>query len=33
MKNLGLGLIAADSYFKSGDARQSRAYQQALRDS
>lgn len=31
--NLGLGLAAADSYFKEGDARKVREYQQALRDS
>jgi len=30
--NLGLGLIAADEYFKEGDRRQVRDYQQKLRD-
>lgn len=32
MANLGLGLIAADSYFKEGDARKERDYVQAKRD-
>ena len=30
--NLGLGLMAADEYFKEGDRRQVRDYQQKLRD-
>jgi len=30
--NIGLGLIAADEYFKEGDRRQLREHQQALRD-
>lgn len=30
--NLGLGLLAADEYFKEGDRRQVRDYQQKLRD-
>lgn len=30
--NLGLGLIAADSYFKEGDARKVRDYEQAKRE-
>jgi len=33
MANLGLGLIAADQYFKEGDARKERQYVQAKRDS
>lgn len=32
MSGLGLGLIAADEYFKEGDRRQARDYQQSLRD-
>lgn len=32
MANLGLGLIAADNYFKEGDARKEREYVQAKRD-
>lgn len=31
--NIGLGLIAADNYFKEGDARKEREYVQAKRDS
>ena len=30
--NLGLGLLAADSYFKEGDARKVRDYEQAKRE-
>lgn len=33
MANLGLGLIAADQYFKADDARRVREYEQAKRDS
>jgi len=32
MNSIGLGLIAADEYFREGDRRQVRNYQQALRD-